>query len=179
MIDLNKELAQEIDDILSEIDINDVTSEDSGTRDELPDGYYLSELEFVEITNSKTSKLPMIALRFKTVENGIAAKNDDAYNTELTVIDKTANRKFGIYYVLKDEKSVKRAISDLLKFEDKEGPLLDKGLFTNYETLNKALQMLTGVRIYVLVSTTAREGKTSTWRNLVSWKRVAQLHLPE
>lgn len=163
-----------LDSVLSNTDLADVTAESTGFN-ELPDGYYLSELEKAELKESKSSHQPMVALQFKVVEDGKAVDADSFVS-----IPKTKNRKIFMYYVLKDEASVKRFVTDMLKFEgDKKGePILGKEYFTNSQLLTDALDVLVGMRIYVQSSTTTNDDDTtSVWKNLISWKRAEALEL--
>ncbi len=175
-----KSLFDKLDGLLSTVDLSDVTAESAGFT-ELPDGYYLCEVEKAEIRESKSSKMPMAAFTFKISEDGHTAEVDESGEPIITDIKKTANRKIFMYYVFKDERSVKRFATDMLKFEgEEEGePLLPKEAFLSGDTVNDALEILTGMRIYVHVSTTVNEDETkSTWNNLISWKRAKTLGLP-
>lgn len=168
-----------LDGLLQQTNLEDVTSESAGFE-ELPDGYYLCEVEKANLTTSKSSGQPMVAFQFKV--------NDDGYNAELngeevniTRIAKTKNRKVFIYYTLKDETSVKRFVTDMLKFEGENvgESLLGKEYFTNSQLLEDALDVLIGMKIYIKINTNEKDdGSTSTWRNLISWKRAAALELP-
>lgn len=87
-----------------------------------------------------------------------------------------------MYYVLKDENSIRRFVQDMLKFEgEKEGePILGKEYFTNAELLEDALEILKGMRIWVQSSTTVNDDEsTSTWKNLITWKRAKNIGLEE
>ena len=69
----------------------------------------------------------------------------------------------------------------MLKFEgDTAGEsLLPKEAFLSSETIEDALDILIGKRIYIQVSTTVNDDDSkSTWNNLISWKRAAALELP-
>lgn len=168
-----------LNDLLGSTDLKDVTSETTGYQ-ELADGYYLSEVESAKLTVSKSSKQPMVAFQFKVVEDGKDAEIDEEGNVTITEIKGTKNRKIFLYYVLKDDMSVKRFVNDMLKFEgDEEGvSLLEKEYFTRAELLEDALEVLEGRRIYIQVSTTEKnDGTKSTWQNLISWKRATALEL--
>lgn len=170
-----KSLFASLDGILQNTDLSDVTA-DSNDFAELPDGYYLCEVEKAELKESKTSKQPMVAFQFKIVEDGTGVASDGTFTT----LKKTKNRKVFLYYVLKDERSVRRFATDMLKFEgEKEGePLLGKEYFMNSEILEEALDVLTGSRIYIQSSTTENEdGSNSVWKNMISWKRAKALEL--
>lgn len=175
----NNAVFQSIDEILSKVNLNDVTSESNG-RENIPDGYYMCEVEKAEITVSKSSGTPQVAFRFTILEDGTDVVVEADGSIAKNSIARTKNRKIFMYYPLKDERSVKRFVSDMLKFEgDTAGePLLSKEYFTTSEVLEDALDILCGMRIYVQVSTsTNKEGQEMSWQNLVSWKRVDQLEL--
>lgn len=170
-------LFNSLDGVLSNTDLTDVTAE-SASFSELPDGYYLSEVEKAELKESKSSKQPMVALQLKVVEDGLGVDSTG----EFVELKKTKNRKIFMYYVLKDESAVKRFVTDMLKFEgEKEGePLLGKEYFTNSQLLVDALDVLVGMNIYVQSSTTENDdGSNSVWKNLISWKRAKSLELPQ
>lgn len=175
-----KQIFDKLNGILNNADLTNVTAESSGFS-ELPDGYYLCEVEKAELKESKTSHEPMVAFQFKIVQDGIEPSIDESGNVTLREIKGTHNRKVFMYYVLKDETSVRRFATDMLKFEGEVAgeSLLPKEAFTSSETLVDALDVLTGMRLYVNVSTSERDdGSKSTWNNLVSWKRAAALELP-
>lgn len=175
-----KAMFSQLDSILSNVDLSDVTAESTGFT-ELPDGYYLCQVEKAELKTSKTSHMPMAAFQFNVVEDGHDAIIDDDKNVTLVDLKKTKGRKIFMYYVLKDERSVKRFATDMLKFEGEEPgeSLLPKEAFTTSETIEDALDVLNGMRIYVQISTTVNDDDTkSTWNNLISWKRAASLSLP-
>ena len=170
-----------LDDLLKATDLNDVTSESSGF-DDLPAGYYLSEVNSAELTISKNSGNPQVKVVFKVVEDGVTEEIDDKGYAIRKNLPKTAGRLIFKYYPLKDEKTVRAMVSDMTKFEGevKGEPLLPKEYFKETSLLNEALACLTGSRIYVNITTsTNKEGKTNNWVNLISWKRAAQLDLAE
>lgn len=174
------EIFKKLDGILGNTDLSDVTAESSGFE-QLPDGYYLCEVEKAELKESKSSHQPMVAFTFTITENGNAVEVDDDGNIILQENKRTKNRKIFIYYVIKDENSVRRFATDMLKFEGETAgeSLLPKEAFMSSETLLDALDVLVGMRIYVCVSTSEKDDGTKTqWNNLVSWKRIAALELP-
>jgi len=174
-------LAMTINELLSQTNIQDVTSE-SNSFQELPEGYYLSTVDVAEIKESKASGNPMIALTFTVAENGHQYVADKDGNIEMKEVKNSKNRKIFMYYVLKDTASVRRFVSDMLKFEGEEAgkPLLDKEYFMNSEILADALKILEGSRIYIQVTkSTKDDGTTQTWQNLISWKRASVLDLPQ
>lgn len=174
-------LISAINDLFSKVDLKDVTAESEGFK-ALDEGYYLCEVETAELTTSKTSGLPMAAFRFKVVEDGHAVTINDGGYATLTDLPKTKNQKMFIYYVFKDETSVRRFVKDMLKFEGETvgEPILSKEYFVNSELIEDALDILIGMNIYIQVSKTKNKetDEESTWQNLISWKRAKVLELP-
>lgn len=169
-----------LNSILGQTDLTDVSSESTGFSD-LPDGYYLCEVEDAKLTESKTSHMPMVALTLKVAENGLDVEIDENGAVHTSELEKTKNRKIFKYYTLKDETSVRRFVADMLKFEgDVIGePILPKEAFTTSETIEDALDILKGLRLYIQTSTTTKDdGAKSIWYNFISWKRAAALELP-
>ena len=91
MEDLNA-LSRQLDELLSRSDISETTAEGFGSND-LPDGYYLCEVEKAELTASKNSGNPMVKLQYKVVENGLKNMIDNDGNDVLVDAKGTANRK--------------------------------------------------------------------------------------
>lgn len=176
----DKDLIASINELLKQTNINDVTSE-SNNFQELPEGYYLCTVDAAEIKESKASGKPMIAFTFTVSENGHHYVADKDGNAEMQEVKGSKNRKIFMYYVLKDTQSVRRFVSDMLKFEGEEAgkPLLDKEYFMNFEILEDALKILEGMKIYVQVTKSEnQDGTVRNWQNLISWKRAAALDLP-
>ena len=176
----DKDLIASINELLKQTNINDVTSE-SNNFQELPEGYYLCTVDADEIKESKASGKPMIAFTFTVSENGHHYVADKDGNAEMQEVKGSKNRKIFMYYVLKDTQSVRRFVSDMLKFEGEEAgkPLLDKEYFMNFEILEDALKILEGMKIYVQVTKSEnQDGTVRNWQNLISWKRAAALDLP-
>ena len=176
----NKQIIASINDLLKQTNIDDVTSE-SNSFQELPEGYYLCTVDSAEIKESKASGNPMIAFTFTVAENGCHYVADKDGNTEMQEVKNSKNRKIFMYYVLKDTASVRRFVSDMLKFEGEEPgkPLLDKEYFMNSEILADALAILQGMRIYIQITKSVNDDGTSrSWQNLISWKRANALELP-
>lgn len=175
----DKNLIASINELLKQTNINDVTSE-SNNFQELPEGYYLCTVDVAEIKESKAGN-PMIAFTFSVSENGRHYAADKDGNAEMQEVKGSKNRKIFMYYVLKDTQSVRRFVSDMLKFEGEEigKPLLDKEYFMNFEILEDALKILEGMKIYVQVTKSEnQDGTVRNWQNLISWKRAAALDLP-
>lgn len=171
----------QLNDLLSKVNLEEVTATDNSGFVPLPDGYYLAEVVKADLTETKQTHLPMVSFQFKNVDDGIDIKFDNNDNPLPTKLENTKGRYQFVNFVLKDDSSIKRFVSNMLKFEgDEEGvPLLDKDYFTNSEILGDALNVLIGKRIVLNVSTSEKkDGTTSTWTNLLTWKRVRVLELP-
>jgi len=176
----NKQLIASINELLKQTNITDVTAE-SNSFQELPEGYYLCTVNTAEIKESKASGNPMIAFTFTVSENGYRYVADEDGNAKMQEVKGSKNRKIFMYYVLKDTASVRRFVSDMLKFEGEEPgkPLLDKEYFMNSEILADALAILQGIKIYIQITkSTNDDGTSRSWQNLISWKRAAALDLP-
>lgn len=176
-----------VNEVLKKADLNGVSAEGTGNR-ELPDGYYLAELQSAELQLSKNSGRPQAKLTFKTVENGIKQEVTEEGNVNIVNVPKTSNMFVYMYYPLKTDdsgESLRKFVSDMMKFESKPGePVLPKEAYTRADVLNDALELLSSMklRMYIQVSTTTRtvDGveQKSTWKNLISWKRARGLELP-
>lgn len=173
-------IIKSINDLLKQTNIDDVTSE-SNSFSELPEGYYLCKVDKAELTESKSSKAPMVAFTFSVVENGHTYVADEEGNVQQKEVKNSKNRKIFMYYSLQDTSQVRRFVSDMLKFEgDEPGvPLIDKEYFMNADLLSEALAILVDMNIYIQITVSEKEdGTTNTWKNLISWKRAANLELP-
>lgn len=166
-----------LNSLLESLDLNEIKADDNEGYKSLPDGYYLCELAKAELTTTKQTGEPMVAFQFKTLENGIHL-DDSGLN--LVENKSTKGKYIYLYYVLKDEKSLRRFISDALKFEDPstQTSILTSEYFLNADILPDALDILVGFNIYVQISTSINNGESRVWQNLVSWKRANMLELP-
>ena len=161
----------------------DLTSIDPNSDFEnLPEGYYYSEVSDAKFTLTKETKLPMITLTFDVIEGYRIATDEEIDNglPELFKLKSVEKRKIFVRFVNKDEPSLQRFAKNMLKFEDANGePLLEKDVFLDAEFLIEALNCLIGSRLYVQISKSKNSnGETSIWQNLISWKRASQLGLP-
>lgn len=177
-----------LNDILEDVDLKDVTSEGAGFED-LPVGYYLCEVNDCILTESKTSKYPMIKFTFKIVENGLGDETDEKGDYTLTrELKNTKGRNIFKYYVLgdadkdKQKQNVKKFVSDMMKFEGEEPgqPLLEEECFTNGELLKEALDILKTAqsRLWISITESERNGQKSSWATPLSWARADKLGLP-
>lgn len=175
----NEQLFKTLGALLGNTKLDDITA-DSTDFPELPDGYFLCSVEKTELKENKKNK-PMVTFTFTTVEDGLDVQLDD-YGVPFRIVrEKTENKKLWVHFVIDDESKIRRFVTAMLKFEGDElgVPLLEKECFTSPELLEEALEILVGCQIYVHRSTTLnRDGTESTWNNLVSWKRAAELELP-
>lgn len=180
---MNNNITNILDSLLGKVDLENVTASSNENRD-LPEGYYLCEVEDAvlgETKNGDNKGMPLVTLTMKVCEDGIGIKVDDSGNAKFSTLTSTKNKKVWLYYSLKDEDSIKRFVGDMLKFEGEvEGePLLEKDYFLNASLLCDALEILKGMRLYVQISTSKnKNGEVQTWKNLISWKRVKALELP-
>ena len=173
----------ELDALLSTINVAEINPDADDKYEELPDGYYLSEVEKAELTTSKNSGNPQVAMTFKVVEDGIAEYINDKGFSAFKNIEHSKNRKIFKYYPLTNEKTVRAFVKDMLKFEgDVQGEsLLPEEAFTTSAVLEDAISILIGCRLYVQVSNTIKKGtdEKQSWKNLISWNRAKGLGLPD
>lgn len=167
------ELFKKVDSVLTKVDLSKTTAENVGFEDLKP-GYYFCEVESAKLTESKKTHNPQIALTLKTIANGFDIDENDVHNE----LKGSKNRKIFKYYPLTDETTVKRFVSDMLKFESEDGEsILPQEAFTTAETLTDALEVIEGMRIYVQLTVSGEGESKSNWVSLLSWKRVADLEL--
>ena len=170
-----EELFKKVDSVLTKVDLTKTTADNIGFED-LKQGYYICEVETAKLTESKKSHNPQVALTLKTIDDGFDIDDED----NRIPLKGSKNRKIFKYYPLTDETTVKRFVSDMLKFENEDGsPILPPAAFTTAETLSDALDVIEGMRIYVQLSVSGEGENKSTWTSLLSWKRVADLELME
>ena len=167
-------LFEDLDAIIASTDLSKVTAESTGFE-ELPEGYYLCEVESAKLTTSKSSKQPMVSFQFKVIEDGKYI--DDDGNT--VTVPHTKNRKIFKHYVIKDSESYKRFVADALKFEKEDGePLLEKEMLLSSQLIEECLNVLIGMRIYVQCSVTEnKNGEESRWYSLKSWDVISNLEI--
>lgn len=173
-----RELYKNVDSILSSVNVENIDP-NAPDFDNLPDGYYLCEVQKLELCVSKKGNL-QVKGQFKTIENGLKVVIDEDGDSKLEEITKTKDRMIFKYWTLSEKKDVEKFIKDMLKFEgDEPGvPLLEKEYFSNSELLEQALEVLQEMNIYAQISTSKnKEGESSSWTNLISWSRAASLGL--
>lgn len=168
-----------LDDLLSKTDISDICADTNVGFSDLPAGYYLCEVTSAELRESKSHVgVPQAAFRFKIVEDGI----DIDGNGKLKSINKTRGRSLGKYYTFKDDRAIRQFVADMLKFEANVPgeSVLPKEAFLRADTIADALDVLVGMRIYVHNDVNENaDGTSSSWQNLLSWKMVKSMGLPE
>ena len=167
-----------LSDLLNQVDWNTVT-EDAGFED-LPEGFYLCEVEKAELKENKNQTNMQVSLQYKVVEAGLAEAIDDRGNSVLREIPGTLNRKVFKHYPFKDTAGIKRFVIDMIKFEgDVPGePILGPEYFTTEETFPDALACLIGCRIYIQASYKEYQGKKNCWYDVVAWDRAKKMGLP-
>jgi hypothetical protein len=171
----------ELNSILNQIDWDDVSATTgSGSYDDLPKGYYLCEVEKAQLKKNKSETNMQVSFQFKVVEDGLSDELDSKGFSVWKTIDHTKGRKVFKHYALKDTDSVKRFVSDMLKFEgEKPGePVLEKDYFMEEGTIQDALDILVGMRIYVNASYKEYQGKTNCWYDIIGWDRARTMKLP-
>lgn len=176
------EILAQLDELLASVNFDEVNADSAGNTkfEDLPEGYYLCEVEKTELKiNSKGN--PMVAFQLKVVEEGLTLSVNDRGISEFVNVPYSKNRKIFINWNLTDEAQIKKFASDMLKFEGEEAgvPILDKEYFLTSATLEDAITILIGLQIFVNVS--KKENKTTkeiqTWNNLVSWDRAVKIGL--
>lgn len=178
MNDTNTSLLSSINDVIKDVDLGSVTQD--GLGEDLPEGYFLTEVVKTELKFSKASGKPMACIQLKVVNSGYGY--DDKAD-EYVALKGCKNKYIFVYYPFKDGTSFKRFVSDMIKFEGEEAgePVLPKEAWTTAETMQDSLEVLQdlGSRIWVNRSATTRDGNTSVYNHLLSWKKAEQLGLPE
>lgn len=179
MLEDDDDLFNDLDDVLKETDFSQVSATNNGGFENLPDGYYLCQVEETDLKRSKTSNKPMVAIRFSVVDDGYTFDDTDT----LKQLSQGRNRLIFKNYPISDSQSAKRFVSDMMKFEDpnNEGqPLLPAEAWKDTDTLRQSIEALRMLesRIWVHLETRDYNGKANQWTNLVSFDRAMQLGLP-
>lgn len=169
-------LFNDLDAIIASTDLSKVTAESTGF-DELPDGYYLCEVESAKLTTSKSSGQPMISFQFKVMNDGVDVDEDG----EKITLKGTKNRKIFKHYVLKDGEGFKKFVTDALKFEKEEGvPILEKEMLLSSQLIADCLEVLVGMNIYLHATKKSKaNGESTTWYNLIPWETIDKLEIKE
>lgn len=166
-------------DLLTQVNWDTVTDEQS--FDDLPEGFYLCEVETAVLKMNKAETNQQVSITFKVVEPGLAETVDERGNSVLQELKGTVNRKIFKHYPFKDTNGIKRFIVDMMKFEQPDNPgtpLLGVEYFMTEETFPDALECLQTSRIYVQASYKESQGKKNCWYDIISWDRAAKLGLP-
>lgn len=166
-----------LDELLQQTKLDDVTSESTGF-DELPDGYFKVEVKksLLKINNSGN---PMAAFQLQITQDGINVIFDED-DVKMETLKGTKGRYVFKNYTFKEQKDVKKFVSDMKKFEgDVPGePILPEETWTNSETIEEALPCLEGLNIWIQKTSSKKsDGTVGEWISLVSWKRVDELEL--
>lgn len=165
-------------DLLQDVNWETVTEENS--FDDLPEGFYLCEVEKADLKENKAQTNMQVSFQLKVVDEGLAEVIDDRGNSVLRAISGTKNRKVFKHYPFKDTNGIKRFVVDMMKFEGENPgePLLGPEYFMTEETFPDALACLIGTRIYVQASYREYQGKKNCWYDFVAWDRATKLGLP-
>ena len=109
------EISKTLDSLLAQADLSSTTSE--GRSKELPDGYYLSEVEEAKLGDSSNGN-PMVTIKFRIVEDGLKSVIDEAGNDILVPAQNTKGNTIYVNYVLTNNLNLGFFVSDMLKFEN-------------------------------------------------------------
>lgn len=175
----------QLDELLKKADLSKVSADGAGFED-LPDGYYLCEVETAELKSTKsrvvqgveTGLKPMVSYRYKVFEDGLKQSVDENGDTELIIAKGTKNRKVFINYVLTDESQLNRYVSDMLKFEIDGEPILTKDCFIDSATMVDSIEATVGSTIYIMVQSYEKNGELKKNYYLVKWSTAKDLDLP-
>ena len=178
------------DSLLKDVDFNDIDITDTNENNELPDGYYLCEVEDADIGPNKDKSNDQAFFQLRVVEPGLNPVYEDG-QMFLQELVGTQKRVIFKYYPFKgtDKKATSlvyqdetgkwkpgQFLCDTQLFVDTDGaPLLEKEAFMYKETAKEALAILVGCRIYVKIETKEYNGQTSQFKNLVSIDRVNKI----
>ena len=166
-----------LDNLFSQIDVENITADSNARFSALPDGYYLCELTKAELRETKTNK-PMYSLQLKVFEDGHQHVVNDG-NAEFVTIPNTKGRMIFKNYVITKKEDLEGFISDMLKFEMDGTPMLEKSYFTSTSGTLDALDVILDSTIYVLLqSYTNRKGEDAQSTNFVKWSVAGELGLP-
>lgn len=165
-------------DLLKEVNWETVTED---TYDDLPEGFYLCEVEKADLKTNKADTNMQVSFQYKVVEAGLAETINERGQSVLQQINGTVGRKIFKHYPFKDTNGIKRFIIDMLKFEGETPgePLLGPEYFMTEETFPDALGCLVGSRIYIQASYKEYQGKKNCWYDVVGWDRAKKMGLPE
>lgn len=170
-------LSAKINAIASQTDLTTIKGEDA-TYSQLPEGYYLCEVTDWELREVGTQQEPMYMIKMKITDDGITI-DDKGSNVE---IKSTKGKTLNLLYMITTTDNFKRFVNDMLKFEQEEGvSLLDKEYFNYDETINDALDITKGRRLWVQVYsyTSKVDGSIKYGNRAISFARAKQLDLED
>ena len=178
-----------LDDLLGGTNLEKVTADGAGFS-ELTPGYYLCEVEKAELTTNKEG-YPMAKFTLKVAANGLAEQLDEDGNPVvdendnpiIETVENSKDRKIFKNFTLKDSESVKRFVSDMLKFQSPENPgesCFDRDMFKSTEGIIDALNASVALTIFVK-GTAGKPSKDypnpSNFYSFVKWETVEELGL--
>lgn len=175
----------EVNELINQTDLSQVSAESAGFED-LPEGYYLTEVVESKIGRSKKTNKPMVSIRFKIVGDGYNLSGDvnDTTNDLFESIKGVANRQIFKHWLLDSSINLKRFVSDMKKFEDPDEigkSLLPEEAWTKAETMNDSVEVLSQLNSRIWIHnkvTTKDDGTSSSWIDLESFNRASKLGLP-
>ena len=167
-------LSEKINAIASQADLTQIKGEDN-VYSQLPEGYYLCEATDWELREVGTNKEPMYMIKMKIVDDGITI---DESTSNTIALKNTKNKTLNLLYMITTTANFERFVNDMLKFEQDEGvPLLEKEYFNYDETINDALDLTKGKRLWVQVySYLSKNDNTTKYGNRpISFARAEKL----
>lgn len=191
MSNINFEDFKDLADIISanKESLKEVTaSTNVGGFAPLPDGYYLTELEELNLVRTKSTNKPMISGKFRVKENGKKLNNEKKLEDIPNVANRIIFKNWIISGKLEDPEgnSYKRFKSDALKLVEKdldEDQIMEfSELLDDMQTLPAVFDALVGYQVWIRVSSKADKTdptKVNTNSDLVDWKIIADLGINE
>lgn len=182
---------EDVGSIMKSTDLSKVSAESSGFED-LPEGYYLTEVVEVNPSRCKSGKnqgKPALKMKLKVVGDGykLSGAPDEAEDDNKDLFDKIPKvdgRYIFKNFVIGEESLMKRFASDMMKFEDPQDPgkmLLPKEAWTDPSLLYDSVSLLVDLnsRIWVHNKITKRDdGTNSAWVDFLDFSRAVKLGLP-
>lgn len=180
-IDLTS-IYDEIDGVMAETDLSNVSAESTGFED-LPYGYYLTQVIETKIGRSKSTQKPMITIVLEVVEDGLKL-SDSTDEIVFDSIKGTTKRHIYKNYTIKDSKSLKNFVSDMKKFEDPNEigkSLLPDEAWTSAKYMGVSIPLLAEINCRIWLhnrESKKSDGTSGSWVDLVSFNQAAKIGLP-
>lgn len=174
-----KDLLSDLQSVVDDVDFENDLKDDG--YQEVPDGYYYSEVQKATFGLNKAKDALQVMIDFQVVQNGVVQSLVNGANTRRE-IPKTVGRHIYKYYTFKgDAEKKKKAICNFAKdmtcFEDENGAIFLPTDFQHVEAYDQLLPTLDGMRIFIKVE----KAKNSDFvnKNLISWTVAKTLHLDD